>query len=121
MVALGAALPVLWTFLDWSHAAIGLALVFVIRPAAALLSLQGSALTGRARWVAAFYGVRGIGSVYYLAYAGNHLDLTNEETLWATIAFTIVLSTLVHGFTAGIAVEKATGDTPAGDKGPRSA
>ena len=121
LVALGAALPVLWPFLDWSHAAIGLALVFVIRPAAALLSLQGSALTGRARWVAAFYGVRGIGSVYYLAYAGNHLELTNEETLWATVAFTIVLSTLVHGFTAGIAVEKATGDAPAGDKGPRSA
>jgi sodium/hydrogen antiporter len=80
-------------------------------------------LRGRQRWVTAFYGVRGIGSIYYLAYAGHHLELTNEETLWATVAFTIVLSTLVHGVTAGIAVERATGeaqDAPEQNR-PRSA
>lgn len=110
LVAIGAALPTLLPYLDWPHAMIGLALVFVIRPLAAWLSLLGSGLEGRPRLVTAFYGVRGIGSVYYLAYAGHHLDLTNEETLWATVAFTIVLSTVVHGLTAGIAVEKATGE-----------
>ncbi len=107
LVAIGAALPSLLPWLDWSHALIGVGLVFVIRPAAGYLSLIGTALTGRARLVAAFYGVRGIGSIYYLAYAGHNLELTNEETLWATVAFTIVLSTIVHGLTAGIAVERA--------------
>lgn len=107
LVALGAALPTLLPWLDWTHALIGLALVFVIRPAAAYISLLGSSLKGRSRWVAAFYGVRGIGSIYYLAYAGHYLELTNEETLWATVAFTIVVSTVVHGLTAGIAVERA--------------
>ena len=107
LVAIGAALPSLFPWLDWSHALIGVGLVFVIRPAAGYLSLIGTALTGRARLVAAFYGVRGIGSIYYLAYAGHNLELTNEETLWATVAFTIVLSTIVHGLTAGIAVERA--------------
>lgn len=110
LVALGAALPGLWPYLDWPHALIGLALVFVIRPAAGMVALLGTPLAGRERLVTAFYGVRGIGSIYYLAYAGHHLDLTNEETLWATVAFTIVLSTLVHGVTAGIAVERATGE-----------
>jgi NhaP-type Na+/H+ or K+/H+ antiporter len=119
LVALGAALPALWPFLEWSHALIGIALVFVVRPATAYLSLIGTPLDGRQRWVIAFYGVRGIGSIYYLAYAGHHLKLTNEQTLWATVAFTIVLSTVVHGLTAGLAVEKATGEV---DKtGPRSA
>jgi len=108
LVALGAALPTLWRYLDWPHALIGLGLIFIIRPAVAWISLLGSGLTGRPRLATAFYGVRGIGSIYYLAYAGHHLDLTNEETLWATVAFTIVLSTLIHGLTAGIAVEKAT-------------
>lgn len=119
LVALGAAMPVLWPWLDWSHALIGIGLVFVVRPAVAWLSLMGTDLDARCRWVTAFYGVRGIGSIYYLAYAGHHLELTNEETLWATVAFTVVLSTLVHGLTAGIAVERATGE--ADEKGPRSA
>lgn len=108
LVAIGAALPTLWPYLNWPHALIGISLVFVIRPLAAWVSLLGSGVDGRSRIVTSFYGVRGIGSVYYLAYAGHHLDLTNEETLWATVAFTIVLSTVVHGLTAGIAVEKAT-------------
>lgn len=118
LVALGAALPTLWPWLDWSHALIGIGLVFVIRPAAAWLSLVGTGMDRRSRWVTAFYGVRGIGSVYYLAYAGHHLELTNEETLWATVAFTIVLSTIVHGTTAGLAVEQATGE--ADETRPRS-
>lgn len=108
LVAIGAALPTLWRYLDWPHAMIGIALVFVIRPLAAWVSPLGSGIAGRPRLVTALYGVRGIGSVYYLAYAGHHLELTNEETLRAKVAFTIVLSTLVHGLTAGIAVEKAT-------------
>jgi NhaP-type Na+/H+ or K+/H+ antiporter len=110
LVALGAAMPALWPYLDWPHALIGLALVFGIRPLAAYVSLFGTRLKGRERLVTAFYGVRGIGSIYYLAYAGHHLDLTNEETLWATITFTVVLSTVVHGLTAGVAVERATGE-----------
>lgn len=123
LVALGAALPGLWHWLNWEHAFIGLALVFVVRPGAGLLALKGTLLRGRQRVVAAFYGVRGIGSIYYLAYAGHHLELTNEETLWATVAFTIVLSTVVHGVTAGIAVERATGEAGrrSDDKRPRSA
>lgn len=35
LVALGAALPGLWPWLDWRHALIGVALVFVVRPIAA--------------------------------------------------------------------------------------
>ncbi|WP_126172493.1 cation:proton antiporter [Altericroceibacterium xinjiangense] len=108
LVGLGAALPLLWPYLDWSHALIGIALVFVIRPAIGWLSLTGAGLRERQRAVVAIYGVRGIGSVYYLAYAGHHVELVNEPQLWATVAFTIVLSTVVHGTTAGIAVERAT-------------
>jgi len=122
LVALGAALPALWPWLDWSHALIGLALVFLVRPGAGMLALAGTPLRGRQRAVAAFYGVRGIGCIYYLAYAGNHVELTNEETLWATVAFTVFLSTLVHGITARIAVERATGERESsGRKEPRSA
>ena len=108
LVALGAALPSLWPYLGWPEVMIGLALIFVIRPIAAWLALSKMGLTWRPRAVMAFYGVRGIGSIYYLAYAGHHVELVNEGALWAIVAFTIVVSTTVHGLTAGIAVERVT-------------
>jgi len=56
-----------------------------------------------------WFGIRGIGSVYYLAYATSKIELADEAALWATVAFTVVLSTVVHGLTAGVAVERAIG------------
>lgn len=114
LVALGAVLPLLWPHFQWSHFAIGLALIFLIRPLIAWFALAGLKLPGRERAVMAVYGVRGIGSIYYLAYAGHHIELVNEEQLWATIAFTILASTIVHGLTAGIAVERVTDEHQTG-------
>ena len=110
LFALGAVLPLLWHYLDWAHAAIAVALVLVIRPASGMLALQGADLDLRARLAIAFYGVRGIGSLYYLAYAGNHIELVNEGALWATVALTIVISTILHGLSAGLAIDAATGE-----------
>lgn len=108
LVLLGGALPALWPYLDWPHALLGCALIFVIRPVAGMVSLVGTTLSIRQRGIVAFYGVRGLGSIYYLAYAGGQLDLVNEGELWATVGFTILLSTFVHGFTAGSVVSFAT-------------
>ena len=118
LVALGAVLPILWPYLDWPHVLLALALIFVIRPVIGWLSLARTNLRRRERLIVAFYGVRGIGSIYYLAYAGHHVELVNEEVLWATIAFTILASTLVHGLTAGIAVERVTGEHQTGPTVP---
>lgn len=106
LVALGAALPSLWPYLGWPEVIVAVALIFIVRPVAAWFALSGLGLRWRARALMAFYGVRGIGSIYYLAYAGHHVELVNEGALWATIALTIVVSTMVHGLTAGLAVER---------------
>lgn len=110
LVALGASLPGLWPAIDWRLMLVGAALLLVIRPVTGWLALAGTPLRGRARSVVAFYGVRGIGTIYYLAYALGKLPLPDSERLWATAAFTIALSTLIHGLTAGAAVERATGE-----------
>ena len=114
LVGIGAILPMLWPELDWQHLAIGLALIFVIRPVSGWLSLRGTDLKPRERIVVAAYGVRGIGSIYYLAYATSHMEFVNEGQLWATIAFTIAVSTVVHGLTAGAAVERVTKEANGG-------
>lgn len=110
LIGLGAAMPAILTGLTWPGALIGLALIFLVRPVVGLLSLVGSPIMGRQRLVVALYGVRGVGSIYYLSYAGSHLKLTNEAELWAIVGFTILVSTVLHGFTAAFAVERATGE-----------
>ncbi|HEU5037081.1 MAG TPA: cation:proton antiporter [Nocardioides sp.] len=82
--------------LDWKGVAIGVALVLVVRPLAGTLALHGCLERGERRAVA-FFGVRGIGSIYYLSYAAGHADELGSDWLWSTVSFTIVLSVFVHG------------------------
>ncbi|GAA0940005.1 cation:proton antiporter [Kribbella koreensis] len=85
--------------LTWAGAAIGLLLVLVLRPLTAWLSLARTPMRRSERWVAAAFGVRGVGSVFYLAYAGKDFS-TDLPWLWATVGFTVVLSVVVHGVAA---------------------
>jgi len=93
--------------LEWWGAAIGLGLILVVRPVTGWLSLTlrrpGSdpCLERGERWAVAFFGVRGVGSIYYLAYAGKEDSVLASDVLWSTVAFTIVASVLVHGVLAG--------------------
>jgi sodium/hydrogen antiporter len=86
--------------LTWTDALIGLAVVFVVRPVAGLLAMIGSGQPWRERLLLAFLGIRGVGSVYYLAYGINHGDFGDSERIWAVVGFIILVSILVHGVTA---------------------
>lgn len=86
--------------LTWTDALIGLAVVFVVRPVAGLIAMAGSDQPWRERLLLAFLGIRGVGSVYYLAYGINHGDFGDSERLWAVVGFIILVSILVHGVTA---------------------
>ena len=57
-------------------------------------------MTRSEAWATAFFGVRGVGSLYYLAYATGHADFGDHEALWAAVAFAVTLSVVVHGVTA---------------------
>ena len=76
-------------------------LLLIIRPASALLGLAGAGTTGTQRRLIAWFGIRGIGSIYYLTYALNHglaADLVHPLT---TVAFLVVaVSVVVHGISA---------------------
>jgi len=108
LIALGASLPALLGSLTLSGAIIAIALIVIVRPLMGWLSLLGSKLRGRQRMVVAVYGVRGVGSIYYLSYAGSHMEMHNEAELWAITALTVTLSTVLHGFSAAFAVDKTT-------------
>ena len=66
----------------------------------AAVEAGAAAFTRRQRWATAFFGVRGVGSIYYLAYASGHSETLAQDWLWSTVAFTVVASVLVHGVLA---------------------
>jgi sodium/hydrogen antiporter len=106
LLMLGAAMSAgLLLELGWPSVAVGSALVFVVRPLCAWISLVGSAeLVGHERFAVAAFGVRGIGSVYYLAYALSSEYTAEGLELWGVVTFTIVLSVIVHGIAAAPAM-----------------
>ena len=87
--------------LTWPAALLALALVFVVRPVSGLLAESRSDLPIAGKMVIAFLGVRGMGSIYYLAYGQNHGEFEGLPLLWATVSFTILVSIVVHGVLAG--------------------
>lgn len=102
LLMLGAALSAgLLLELDWPAVLVGVAFLFVVRPAAGWLSLLGTPELSRSeRWTVAGFGVRGIGSVFYLSYALSSEYVAEGLQLWGVVAFTIVLSVVVHGVAA---------------------
>ena len=78
-------------------ALVGLALLFVIRPLAGLLSFIPSKLPWEEKLAISFFGIRGVGSLYYLAYAHNSDYFENIDTVWSIVNFTMLVSLLVHG------------------------
>lgn len=101
--------------LTWEAALVGVLLVGLVRPMVGWLSLAGMGMTWRERLAIAFFGVRGIGSFYYLAYAAGQADFIGMDLLLSTTAFTVVLSVVVHGATAGPAmtvVDRHRGASP---------
>lgn len=110
LIALGSVMPILFVDLTWTHLALAILLILVIRPLSGWIALSQTGLSSRDRAVVSVYGVRGIGSIYYLCYAGSHIEFVNEAQLWSLIALVILMSTVLHGFTVGWAMDRLQDD-----------
>ncbi len=110
LVILGTVLPALLADLTWNHMLIALALIVVIRPLSGWIALMKTDLGRRDRAIISVYGVRGIGSIYYLCYAGSHMEFSNETQIWSLVGLVILLSTILHGFSVGWAMDQLEDD-----------
>jgi NhaP-type Na+/H+ or K+/H+ antiporter len=80
--------------------------VLVIRPLFGWLSLLGSSAGKHASPAIAFFGVRGIGTLFYLAYAIERFPVPRQDVLWRIGALAVALSVLVHGVLAEPAMKR---------------
>lgn len=87
--------------LTWPLVLSAILIVLVVRPlTGAIGMLNYKAIPWRDKLAISFFGIRGIGSLYYLSYALNQHYFPNAESLWALVALVIVISILLHGITA---------------------
>ena len=86
--------------LTWQGVVVAVLVIVVVRPVAGMVALVGSGRDRAERWAIAFFGVRGIGSIYYLSYATVNADFPDMGPVWAVVSLAIVLSIILHGVTA---------------------
>ena len=101
VLVVGAALTTIrWS---WPLVAFALALVLVVRPVAALATMAcaGPGIGPTQRRLIAWFGIRGVGSLYYLLYAREQgLGDALAAQLSAACLVSIAVSTLLHGVSA---------------------
>jgi NhaP-type Na+/H+ or K+/H+ antiporter len=81
------------------------AVLLVARPLAGLASLSGSPLQWREKLVIAFFGIRGMGSIYYMAFALNSAVFGDPRALWTVVGAVVFASILLHGITVTPALQ----------------
>ena len=85
--------------LSWWDVAAAVVILLVIRPLTGLIGLWGFRAALREKLTIAFFGIRGVGSFYYLSYGLNHMEVAGAEHLWAILGLVVLLSVLMHGLT----------------------
>ena len=84
-----------WERVRWDFVVL---LLLFIRPLSAAIGLAGSRTSRSQRVMIGWFGIRGIGSLYYLTYAiGQGIDPVVAETLIALTLSTVVVSMTLHG------------------------
>jgi NhaP-type Na+/H+ or K+/H+ antiporter len=96
VVAIGMLLwAVDWRLASWSFVAV---VMLIVRPVSVAVGLAGSRTSASQRTLIAWFGIRGIGSLYYLMYATSHgVDAGTAATLAALTLSVVAVSITAHG------------------------
>jgi NhaP-type Na+/H+ or K+/H+ antiporter len=94
------------SIMNWHFVLFGLASIFIIRPLCAFLSLFKKGLHLKEKWVISFFGIKGVGSLFYLSFALNEAKFENAAEMWCIVSFIVLCSILIHGFSATKSMEK---------------
>jgi len=81
--------------------ALALLVLLIVRPASVLLGLLGGYSSGRQLALMSWFGIRGVGSLYYLTFAiASGLATPLAERLLPLVLTVVAVSIVVHGISA---------------------
>ena len=84
-------------------------IVFLIRPLAGWIAMIGHRGSRIEHAALAFFGVRGLGTVFYVAYGQSHAAFPDIEGVWRIAALTIIISIAVHGLGSALVMPRIGG------------
>ena len=90
----------------------GIAFLFIIRPLTSLIALIGTKLHIKEKMAISFFGIRGIGSFFYLAFALSTTYFSFANELWSLVSFIVLISIIIHGITASSVMKKIESELP---------
>lgn len=90
----------------------GILFLLLIRPLTALLSMIRSPLHRKEKAAISFFGIRGMGSFFYLAFALQEASFSHAAQLWAVVAFIVLISIVIHGLSAATVIQSIAGKYP---------
>lgn len=94
------------TLIDWKGIVFALIFVLLIRPLSGLIALSGVKESKRSKLAISFFGIRGIGSAFYLSWAMVQYDgFEFKNELYSITAYIILISIILHGLTAPTTME----------------
>ncbi|MCD9856751.1 cation:proton antiporter [Epilithonimonas sp. JDS] len=110
-IALGILDPITWEMVAFTFI-----FLFMVRPLSGWLALSSSKMKTKEKIAVGFFGIRGMGSIYYLAFAFGEFNFPYQEKLWAIVSLTILFSIVIHGLTATSFMKHLTEDVSGLDK-----
>lgn len=96
----GSLMSGLLSFTDWKGIVAALVIVVLVRPLLGYLSLTGIKIDWRRKLTIAFFGIRGVGSIFYLSWACMRAEFDYKKELYVIVASVILFSIIIHGLTA---------------------
>jgi len=104
----------LWDQWQWSDLVIALALLLVVRPVAGWIAMIGFDGPRTEKFKMAFFGIRGMGTIFYIAYAQTHAQFDDIDAVWRIAGLCILISVLMHESLAGWLFNRSRVAIPAG-------
>lgn len=92
--------------LTWPTVLFSFGFLLIIRPVAGLIAMIGTRLHIKEKLAISFFGIRGIGSFFYLAFAISQTRFMHSVEIWSIVSFIVLISLIVHGVTANTVMKK---------------
>ena len=100
---------------------VAVVIVLVVRPLAGMVGVIGLKRPLREKLILAFFGIRGVGSFYYLAYGLSRAPFEGRGRVWALVGLICLMSILLHGITVTPVMrwfDRSQGRNPDADADP---
>jgi len=88
------------TDLTWNTVIYSLLSLSLIRLAAIVLSLWGTEIPEKSKWLLGWFGPRGVASLLFVLLVLESFPISHDREIYLTVSFTVLLSVFLHGLTA---------------------